>query len=137
MTEAKRTRNGNEATVDGRDEVAQLERSLERFPARHKDEVRAYLEERRANGIKEGTLLLDAQVLRLWSSILGEKDFRDAEKKDVIRFVNAKGLDGEAVASSTVKLRKITVRVPAVGPRLPQEGRPPSRGGVDRDPEGE
>lgn len=54
----------------------------------NRDLVRAFLEERRANGIKLTTLGIDATAMRGLCLYLGEKKLQDVAKADLIAYVN-------------------------------------------------
>ena len=55
------------------------------------NDVRAFLEEKRANGARLSTLVNHANHLRHWGVFLGARGFRDATKEDVRRFINQRG----------------------------------------------
>lgn len=67
-----------------------IERYLAYIPLpENRETVRRYLEERRANGIKQATLGIDVNALRSLGVFLGEKRFEDATKADMVRYFNS------------------------------------------------
>lgn len=66
-----------------------LERVLSSIPTEeNRGVVRTYLQERRANGIRMGTLGIDANALRGFCLFLGEKPLKDVTRADVVAYVN-------------------------------------------------
>lgn len=67
---------------------AAMERLLERSPSgENRDRVRAYVAEKRANGIKVGTLGVDLSVLGDFCQGLGGRPLESAAKADVVAFL--------------------------------------------------
>lgn len=59
----------------------------------NRETVLRYLEERRANGIKNATIGIDVNALRSLAVYLGDKRFVEATKQDMVRYFNtAKGI---------------------------------------------
>lgn len=66
-----------------------LDRYIASIPLKeNQDTVRRYLEERQANGMRQGTLGIDVNALRSLGRFLGEKRYEDATKQDMIRYFN-------------------------------------------------
>ncbi|MHB8587121.1 MAG: tyrosine-type recombinase/integrase [Thermoplasmatota archaeon] len=68
-----------------------LERLLSKIKnEKHRADVRAYLDEKKANGFSAGTQANLASHLRAWGDYLGDKDYRSATKADVVAFMNTR-----------------------------------------------
>lgn len=50
--------------------------------------IQSFLDERRANGLRPGTLAANANGLRGFTEHLGDRRFEDAAKADVVAYVN-------------------------------------------------
>jgi integrase len=93
-----------------RDEEAAIERELANVGPTHVTLIRDYLDERAANGIKSGTLRLDAAHIADWAGSLCDRSFADAAREDVRKFISSRGRSGAKLSTSALNLRKITVR---------------------------
>lgn len=109
------------SSVTGPNGAERLARVVGAIPSEHNRQVvERYLEERRANGVKAGTLWNDAHYLRDLCGFLGEKRLEDVAKDDMRRFVanlsrersygNGKTRRTVQLAPLTLNQRKVVVK---------------------------